>query len=50
MQALCLAKIDGLTHQQIATEMNISPRRVRTLLAKALDHCVEVCRAAGGAS
>lgn len=49
LRVLQLARIDALSHEQIAREMNITPRRVGTLLAKALKRCVEVCQS-GGAS
>lgn len=49
LRVLQLARIDGLSYEQIAREMNIAPRRVGALLAKALRRCVEICQA-GGAS
>lgn len=47
LRVLQLARVDGLSHEQIARDMNITPRRVRTLLARALKHCVDVCQSAG---
>jgi RNA polymerase sigma-70 factor (ECF subfamily) len=41
LRALQLARVDGLSHEQIAAELGVTKRRVEMLLAKALSHCIE---------
>lgn len=46
-QAVKLVMVDGLTREQAAKEMGITPRQVRTVLARAVERCIQAVHTPG---